>query len=208
MTGALFTQSLDRAHHFRAGGRFSRLEELRLRKHIEGNIRRQISLRELAAIVDLSRSHFGRMFKKSFETTPYQFVLGHRMDIAKELLAKTEKQVSEIAADVGFASETQFATAFCHREKLTPSEFRHAAQAGDREPSARRRPIVRQPGAARCDAVGEHEQLYIQMLYCRSDAGSLHLDLIHYFLNMACLSLEAGIRAGEPGTSHGSPNPA
>jgi hypothetical protein len=54
----------------------------------------------------------------------------------------------------------------------------------------------------RRNVAGEAEELYVQILYCRADAKSLNLNLIHYFLDMAGLSLEAGTQLGKSGNTY------
>ncbi len=57
-----------------------------------------ISVTELAGLVQMSPSHFARVFKASFGVTPYRFVMQERIEGAKDMLA-SDKAVREPSRD-------------------------------------------------------------------------------------------------------------
>ena len=70
----------------------------------EQNYRSEVSLGGLARIARLSESRFARAFKASTGTPPYAWLLQQRVRRTQELLAGTEKALSEIVVQVGFAN--------------------------------------------------------------------------------------------------------
>ncbi len=92
-------------------------------KHIDKNISRPITLRELADLMGLSLFHFAREFKIATNTTPMRFVLERRVAAAKEKLA-TRLPLAEVALDAGFSSQSHFTTAFRLVTGMTPSAWR------------------------------------------------------------------------------------
>lgn len=82
------------------------------------------TLRELARLAAMSRSHFCRYFRERTGTSPHQFVLLKRIDQAKYLLQSSMLSVKEIAFKVGFHSESRFTTAFQTKVGATPQNYR------------------------------------------------------------------------------------
>lgn len=83
-----------------------------------------ISLAELAALVDLSASHFARSFKASTGLTPYQWSSRHRLSRAQIELTNARASIADIAARLGFSSQQHFTTAFKRHTGVTPAVWR------------------------------------------------------------------------------------
>lgn len=62
--------------------------------YIRENLDRDISVSTLAELVQMSTSHFARVFKATTGLTPYRYVMGERVTAAKELCAATSLPVS------------------------------------------------------------------------------------------------------------------
>ncbi len=82
----------------------------------------------MAGAAGLSPFHFARQFKKSMGFSPYQFVLKQRVNKAKQLLLRGEKNLAEIAVDVCFYDQSHFAQQFRRHCGITPKKY--AAQCG------------------------------------------------------------------------------
>jgi AraC family transcriptional regulator len=91
---------------------------------IEANLERNLALAELAREADLSVYHFVRAFKQSMSVTPIQFLMQRRIERAKELLADSERPLSEIALRVGFKNQSHFTTLFRKFTEVTPKAWR------------------------------------------------------------------------------------
>lgn len=90
--------------------------------YIYSNLDREISLAQLAAIVNLSEFHFGRLFKQTTGIAPHQYHLQCRIDRAKQLLLQG-MAIARVAQTVGFSSQGHLNYHFKRRVGLTPKQF-------------------------------------------------------------------------------------
>ena len=91
---------------------------------IESDLSEDLSLKVLAGAAGLSEYHFLRMFKQSTGLTPHQYVINQRIERAKELLQKTEMNITEIAYLLGFSTPAHFTHHFRRKTGRTPREMR------------------------------------------------------------------------------------
>jgi AraC family transcriptional regulator len=84
----------------------------------------ELSLLELAQAVDLSPTHFSRMFRKSTGETPHQFVLHNKIERAKEMLREPGARVLDVAVACGFKTQQHFARVFRRLCGTSPREYR------------------------------------------------------------------------------------
>lgn len=83
-----------------------------------------LSVERVAHAVNLSPSHFSRLFRSTTGFSPHEYIMLHRIDEAKALLQSTNLSVKEIAFRVGYHSEVNFITAFTDKTGSTPTQFR------------------------------------------------------------------------------------
>jgi AraC family transcriptional regulator len=86
------------------------------------------SLAELAALCRLSRRQLVRAFRAETGETIGAFVRAVTIDRAKRMLADTDMPIGDVAAALGFARPSAFATAFRRSCGRTPREFRKAGR--------------------------------------------------------------------------------
>ncbi|MCI0388228.1 MAG: AraC family transcriptional regulator [Acidobacteria bacterium] len=89
-----------------------RLSDRRLRQvfdYIEDNLAGDISLSDLAAVVDLSVSHFKVLFREAVGLSPHQYLIRRRVERAKDLLGDGKLSISQIATETGFAHQSHLA---------------------------------------------------------------------------------------------------
>ena len=110
-------------------------ELAKLLEFIESNLDRSISLVELAELVNVSRFHFARLFKRSTGTTAIAFVEQCRIRRAQALVAETDTPLAEIALMTGFADQSHFTRRFHRHVGCTPAAF--AREQGRRRSSRR-----------------------------------------------------------------------
>ena len=91
---------------------------------------RPINLPEISAQANLSPYHFQRVYRRTFQETPHEFLTRLRIERAKTLLARGSHNVTEACFEVGFSSLGSFSTLFTHRVGLSPSEYRRYARSG------------------------------------------------------------------------------
>lgn len=87
-----------------------------------------ISLDELAAEARLSVFHFARMFKQSLGVPPRVYLMQLRVERACELLETTDLPVTQIAHEVGYASNQVLARVFVKHRHMSPTDFRRAVR--------------------------------------------------------------------------------
>ncbi|PAU93011.1 hypothetical protein CK503_13895 [Aliifodinibius salipaludis] len=67
---------------------------------------------------------FSYRFYKHVNRYPKDYILRHRIKVAKEILHQTDMPVTTAAISVGFNSHSAFANSFKTREDLTPTQWR------------------------------------------------------------------------------------
>ncbi|MFZ5684623.1 MAG: helix-turn-helix domain-containing protein, partial [Pseudomonadota bacterium] len=83
-----------------------------------------LTVRAMAAAVDLSPHHFSRPFRMSFGAPPREWLIRARLERAKLRLPETSDTVEQIAVRFGYSSGSQFLRAFRARFGLSLQSFR------------------------------------------------------------------------------------
>jgi AraC family transcriptional regulator len=96
----------------------------RIEKFVDDRIESRIGIRELAGNVGYSPSHFCRLFKRLFGTTPHSYVMGRRLALAQRLITTTSLCLTEIALQAGFADHSHLCRNFRRFAGLAPRAFR------------------------------------------------------------------------------------
>ena len=91
--------------------------------YIHSYLDQPIQLAELARISGMSQYYFCRLFKQRMGVAPYQYVLGQRINKAKDLLQQRKYTIAEIALRVGYTDQSRFARHFKKYVGVTPSRF-------------------------------------------------------------------------------------
>lgn len=92
--------------------------------YINDNLGLDLSLTELAALVNISCYSFVRWFKAAIGVTPHQYIIQRRMELAKFLLTHTQLPIVEIALRVGCSSQSNFSVLFRKQVGVTPKVYR------------------------------------------------------------------------------------
>jgi transcriptional regulator GlxA family with amidase domain len=95
-----------------------------LHRDFAGALRTQ----SLAKTVGLSVSQFERAFRKTFRTTPRQYLLRIRVEHACRRLAETGATLAEVAQACGFYDQAHFTRVFQEQMGVKPSVYRRQAQ--------------------------------------------------------------------------------
>src|SRR5262245_28534515 len=85
---------------------------------------RRIAIGVVARAVSMSPFHFIRTFHALFGETPHQFRIRTRLDRARQLLAASDRSVTDVCLDVGFESLGSFSDLFARRIGVAPSSYR------------------------------------------------------------------------------------
>jgi transcriptional regulator GlxA family with amidase domain len=90
---------------------------------ITSRLQDNLSVEVLAERACLCPRHFSRLFKRTFRSTPADFVEQLRINEAEKRLATQRTTIESIAASVGFKSAEVFRRAFERRIGQSPSRF-------------------------------------------------------------------------------------
>jgi AraC family transcriptional regulator len=104
-------------------GGLSKAKLQRVIDYIHDHLDRDLSLNELAAIVQLSPHYFSQLFKQSTNTTPHQYVIRCRINRAKDLLTQGKLTIPDVAKIVGFVDQSHLHRHFKRLIGMTPKAF-------------------------------------------------------------------------------------
>ena len=85
---------------------------------------RPLSVRELAESVAMSQTHFARLFKAHFGTSPHRYLRRVRLAAACDLLSTTDLSVGEIATRAGYYDHSHLTNEIVRAKGVTPSDYR------------------------------------------------------------------------------------
>lgn len=91
---------------------------------MEMNYREKLTLDKLARDANISVPHYCSEFKRCFNVSPIEYLIGVRMKHAAILLRDLNRRVNEIATDVGYGDIFYFSRLFKKRFAASPLEFR------------------------------------------------------------------------------------
>src|SRR5687768_18059674 len=88
---------------------------------------RPLNVRAVAAVAHISEAHFIRSFRAAFGETPHRYLQRRRVERAMFLLRETDRSVTDICFDVGFASLGTFSRTFTDVVGEPPTTYRWRA---------------------------------------------------------------------------------
>lgn len=100
------------------------LQLLYIVDYINENIDKNIKIAELSSMTSWGKTHFSRVFKLYYNTTVYQYILEKKIELAKEKIALSDKDISTICKTCGFDSYSNFFHAFKKFTLMTPQSYR------------------------------------------------------------------------------------
>ncbi|SFB33673.1 two-component system, response regulator YesN [Cohnella sp. OV330] len=101
---------------------------LSARDFIERNLSSDLSIDAMADYLGISGSYFSLLFKQHFGETFVEYVTKQRMEMAKSMLAISDKSITAIGLMVGYAERRYFTRVFSKYTGLLPSEYREQTQ--------------------------------------------------------------------------------
>src|ERR1700750_3464251 len=102
---------------------------LRARDKMDRFYAKPLDVAALARAALTSEAHFIRRFKETFGETPHRYLQRRRLERAMALLRETERPVTEVCLDVGFASLGTFSRTFSAVVGEPPSAYRERTRA-------------------------------------------------------------------------------
>ncbi len=89
--------------------------------YIHKNFSQPITLENLLEVSNLEENYFIRLFKKTMNVTPYQYIKKYRFNIALTMI-KRRHSLSEIALAIGYSDISSFSHAFKKIYGFAPSQ--------------------------------------------------------------------------------------
>jgi transcriptional regulator GlxA family with amidase domain len=124
-------------YHRRTGGQsqFSAMLELesksdRIRQALDyakRNLRKTLSVAELAAVANLSSRQFSRAFRAETGQSPAKAIESLRVEAAKSLVEESRHAIDVVARETGFADPERMRRAFIRKFGHPPQTFRRVA---------------------------------------------------------------------------------
>jgi len=96
----------------------------RLKEFIEANLDQDLSLSAMAREIGISSLYLPRAFRNAFGQSPHQYVIGRRIERAKDLLRDGHFSVAEVSAATGFSSQSHLSDWFARTVGITPAAYR------------------------------------------------------------------------------------
>lgn len=88
-----------------------------------------VSVKDVAGMMNVSMTHFSRVFKKRFSTTPKEYMINLKIAEAKKLLTETALSIKEIAERLGYTDQLFFSKQFSLKTGSSPKEWRKTYKA-------------------------------------------------------------------------------
>ena len=102
----------------------SRFDLESIDRYIDRHLSQKISVAQLAGSVFLGESQFHNLFKEQMGITPHQYVLGKRIDMAKQLIQQGQLSLGQVAELTGFSGQSTFTHTFTRLQGLSPSQYK------------------------------------------------------------------------------------
>ncbi|WP_261302802.1 response regulator transcription factor [Paenibacillus andongensis] len=94
------------------------------KQYIALRINEDVSREDIASHVNMNPDYLTRIFKKETSLTISDYILQERVELAKEMLVKTDLPIGSIAASVGYNNFSHFSKMFKKMAAINPQDYR------------------------------------------------------------------------------------
>ena len=94
---------------------------------IRNNYSENITVRDMADKIHVSKSYLYSLFQKSVNISPIKYLNNYRLSVASELLTQTNNSVKDISQKVGIADQFYFSKLFKSKYLVSPLMYRKRA---------------------------------------------------------------------------------
>lgn len=95
-----------------------------IRQYMEENYVRDLSMQDVAKVMNYSEAYFCKLFKQCFDKNFTTYLTECRVEAAKKLLTEPMVNVKEIGESVGYNDSNYFAKVFKRVTGISPTEYR------------------------------------------------------------------------------------
>lgn len=92
--------------------------------YINSHLDTELSVAAISKNANISKSALYKKFHEHFDCTVSEYIMGRRVELAKELIATSELSMEEIAERLGFASASYFSRVFKEHTGMTPMKYK------------------------------------------------------------------------------------
>ncbi len=78
----------------------------RVADYVDAHLEQDLSVEELASLVDLGATHFSALFTRATGVSPHRFIIQKRVERARELLTSGNDPIAHVAIQVGFCDQS------------------------------------------------------------------------------------------------------
>jgi AraC family transcriptional regulator len=96
----------------------------RILDYIEAHLGTTIRVSDLCALLNRTKAHFSRAFKKTFGVSPHAYLLRRRIELASRLMLESSVPLCEIALKCGFNDQAHLSKRFKQHTGATPAAWR------------------------------------------------------------------------------------
>lgn len=98
---------------------------LMVKDNLDHSCLTHVTLDDLSKSLYRSKNDIIRQFKEAYGITPYAYLIGQRIQLAKNLLVTTKMSIKEIAKHLCFSSEYYFSNYFKQTVGMSPRAYRN-----------------------------------------------------------------------------------
>jgi AraC family transcriptional regulator len=95
--------------------------------YIEERLGAKLTVKDIAAAIELSKSHFTRAFKSTMGTSPMVYIAARRVERAKRMMIISTESLTDIALNCGFADQSHLNRQFRRAVGVTPGQWRRSS---------------------------------------------------------------------------------
>ena len=92
--------------------------------YIDNHYREELSLEDVAKFAGFSRYYFSRSFKRQTGYSFKDYLCQKRLQVAMDLLIRTNRSMRDVATESGFGSVATFNRVFREKKGCTPTQYR------------------------------------------------------------------------------------
>ena len=92
--------------------------------YIQEHFTENITIEQLARLCNLSKHYYIKVFRSYTGHTPYDYILGLRLQLSQRMLLENKISISQVASQCGFSDSKNFIYNFKKRFDVTPLQFR------------------------------------------------------------------------------------
>lgn len=94
-----------------------------IQQYIQENLNRKLTLNEVALLFGFSQNYLSSLFSKYSGCSFVEYITKTKIEAAKDLMAKTDSRIYEIADQLGFESSFYFSKVFKKVEGISPRQY-------------------------------------------------------------------------------------